>query len=113
MYIVNGITDDANQTQGLYLPDGSIITLDLLYIPMQLGWFMNLTYGAFILNSYRVNTNNNMLQQYVNQLPFGMACYTSDESEPTQQQDFISGYAILYVLTPAEVLAYSEALNGG
>jgi hypothetical protein len=112
MYDVQGITDDANQVQTVVLPDGSTMSLALVYSPMQYGWFMDITYGSFILQGFRVHTSPNMLHQYKNQIPFGLACFTTDGYEPTQQQDFDQGYAVLDILTSDEVAQYEALLSG-
>lgn len=114
MYIVNQLTDDPLQSQPLVLPDGTTIGLTLYFIQQQFGWFIReLTYGDnFILRGMRVCNSPNMLHQFRNQLPFGLACYSTNDREPSLLQDFSSGNSILYVLTPAEVAAYTEFLSG-
>lgn len=114
MLLVQQVTADALQQQTLILPDGSSILLQLYFRPMQYGWFVNiLSYKSFTLNGLRVTNSPNMLHQFKNKLPFGLACYSADNREPTQQNDFSSGASKLYVLTADEVLAYSEYLTNG
>lgn len=114
MLLIQQITSDAKQQQTLVLPDGSTVLLQLYYRPMQYGWFVNeLSYGGFTLYGLRVTNSPNMLHQWKNKLPFGLACYTVDNREPTQQEDFSSGNAKLYILTEAEVAAYAEFLANG
>lgn len=111
---ITNITDAPNQTQTLILPNGNSFTLTLYYIDLQYGWFItNLTYGTFILNSVRVTNNPNMLYQWQNLIPFGLACFSPSLREPTQLQDFASGASNLYVLTQAECQAYAAYLSGG
>lgn len=112
MYQVNQITSDYKQSQTLVLPSGAQIQLYMEYKPQQLGWFMNITYGSFILNTFRVCTSANLLRQFKNILPFGMSIQTSDNYEPTQLQDFSSGYAQMFILTQQEVTQYEEFLSG-
>jgi hypothetical protein len=113
MLTVQGITADAYQTQNALLQDGTKVGITLRYVPQQLGWFMDLTYLEFALYSFRVSALPNILNQYRNKLPFGMACFTSDGVSPSQQQDFSSGYATLYILTPEEISYYLGLLSGG
>lgn len=111
--IVN-ITDDPLQTQTIILPNGNVFTYAMYYIPNQYGWFFNnITYGSFVLNSLRITNNANMLYQWQNLLPFGIACFSVSKREPTQQQDFLSGASSLYVLTQAECQAYAAYIRGG
>lgn len=85
----------------------------MYYRPIQQGWFINeLVYGDFILRGIRIVNSPNMLNQWRNKLPFGLACFTQGNREPSLQQDFSSEAAKLYVLTQAEVQEFSEYLTG-
>ncbi len=113
MLKINQITDDPSQTQRVLLPDGDFFTLSLYFRPMQLGWWISeLTYNSFTLRGLRITTNPNMLFQYQNLIPFGIACVTSGNREPSQLQDFSSGAATLYVLTQIECQQYATLLAG-
>lgn len=112
MYQVQQITQDSLQQQTLVLPDGTAIGLTMRYVPLQYGWFANITYGSsFVLNGLRITNSPNMLHQFRNQIPFGLACVSSGPREPTQLQDFYSGFSILYVLNSSEVEQYTEYLS--
>lgn len=115
MLLVPQVTDDPLQKQTLVLPDGSQIVLTLQYITSQIGWFIqSITYKNFTLQGLRITNSPNILRQFKNQIPFGLACYTANNREPTQQQDFLSGNSNLYVLTHAEVTQWEEFLaNSG
>lgn len=107
------ITDDALQTQTLILPDGSGLQLSIYYVPMQYGWFItNLKYGTFILKGLRISNSPNMLHQFRNKIPFGLACFSQSDREPSFQNDFKSGASSLFVLTAAEVKQYAGILSG-
>lgn len=68
--------------------------------------------GDFILQGVRISVSPNILHQWRNQIPFGIGC-TCSGREPTQQNDFASGAANLYLLTQQEVNQYAEFLSGG
>lgn len=113
MYQIQNLTDDTRQRQSLVLPDGTQIQLEIYFVPLQLGWFItSLVYGSFVLNGFRITNSPDLLYQYKNKLPFGLACFSPSGREPSQQQDFSSGASLLYILTPSEVMAYSEFLSG-
>lgn len=114
MYQIQNTTGDALQQQTLILPDGSNAVLTMYYSSQQQAWFIqNLTYGTFILQGVQITNEPNILYQWKNQLPFGLACFSTENREPTQQQDFFSGEATLYILSQAEVLEYETYLTGG
>lgn len=113
MFLIQQITDAARQKQELILADGTKFLLAIEFKPMQLGWFITeLTYGDFTLKGMRICTLPNLLQQYRNLLPFGLACFTTDNGEPKLQEDFSSAYAKLYVLSAEEVDEIMDLLNG-
>lgn len=111
---IQRITSDSNQTQTIALDDNSLFTFSIYYIDLQYGWFItSLSYGSFILQGIRICNSPNLLQQYRNQIPFGLACYTSEPREPTQQQDFSSGTSQLYVLNSSDVAQLTTYLTTG
>lgn len=113
MFQVQNLTSDPKQIQTLVLPDGSQITLEIYFISMQLGWFINtLTYQSFVLTGLRITNSPNMIYQFRNKVPFGIACFTDQNREPSQKEDFSSGASQLFILTEAEVNYYAEYLSG-
>jgi len=111
---IQQITADTLQTQKLILNDGTTVQITLCFKPMQYGWFLQeLVYGNFVLQGTRIFVSPNMLHQFKNQIPFGIACFSTASREPSLQEDFSSGAANLYVLTKDEVAAYSEYLSNG
>lgn len=114
MFTIQNITSDAKQTQNVVLPDGTIMGLSLYYSAQQQCWTITeLTYGTFTLQGLQITNQPNMLRQWKNLLPFGLACFSTQNREPTQQQDFVSQEAQLFVLTSAEVQEYEQYLQGG
>lgn len=114
MISINNITDYPNQQLSVVIEDGSSFTMKLYYMPQQQGWFINnLVYGDFTLNGLRITNNPNMLLQWKNLIPFGLACFSKANREPTLQQDFYSGASTLYVLSAQEVADYYSYIEGG
>ena len=113
MRTIQNISDNPNQKMSITIDDGTFFTMELQYMPAQLGWFITkLTYGTFVINTMRISTNPNILYQYRNQIPFGLACFTKDNAEPTLQQDFLSGASTLHLLSQAECETLSEIYSG-
>lgn len=108
------VSSNVYQQQNLVLPDGSILSLLIYFRPMQLGWFINeLVWQDFTLNGLRITNNPNMLNQWRNLLPFGLACFSQSSREPSLQDDFSIGYSTLSILTQKEVAGYTEFLKTG
>lgn len=112
MYLVQQITTDPLQEQTLVLPDGSPVFLQIYFRPMQYGWFINeLTWGSFTIKGLRITNSPNMLHQFKNQIPFGLACFSNANREPMLQEDFSTSASKLYLLDEDEVEEYAEFLE--
>jgi len=115
MLLVQNITSAPLQRQTLVLADGSTLTIILYFRDQQTGWFFNSITNAtqgFQVNGLRVTTSPNMLRQWRNVINFGLGCFVDGKREPTEQQDFLSGVAKLYILTQSEVQDYETFLKG-
>lgn len=114
MLLIQHLTSDPRQTQILLLPGGDSISMTIYFRPQQYGWFIQeLAYQDFLLHEMRITNSPNMLHQFRNKLPFGLACFSIGNREPSQQQDFSAGVSSLYVLTADEVQEFTELLQGG
>lgn len=113
MYRIQNLTTNAKQKQVLVLPDGSQILFTLHFSALQLCWICpTIQYRDWILNGLKITSNANMLYQYRNEIPFGLACFTESSREPTFIEDFATGASRLYILTTDEVEFYTEVLSG-
>lgn len=102
------------QKQTIVLDNGELLSITIYFRPIQSGWFFNeLTYRDFVLQGLRITNQPNMLYQWKNKLPFGLGCFSTANREPSLQQDFSTGNSKLYILTEAEVDAYTTFLQGG
>ena len=73
------------------------------YKSNQLGWFFGFQYGDVNYQNVRLTTSYNILRAYRNWLPFGLRCDTADDEEPMSIDDFVNGYANVYLLTKEDV----------
>lgn len=113
MLQIQQVTTDPYQKQTLLLPSGGEVVIVMRFVPMQYSWkFESLTYNSFLLENLRITNSPNMLHQFRNQIPFGIACFSTANREPSQQQDFSSRASILYILSATEVIQYGEFLSG-
>jgi len=110
---ISQITNDPLQRQTLILPNGTSLIITMKFVPMQYGWFFDsIQYQDFLLYGLRICISPNMLYQYRNQIPFGLACFSKASREPSQQYDFSSQNAEIFILTESEVDAYAGLLSG-
>ena len=113
MLLIQGWTDDTDQTMRVTLPDGSLLTLELYFRQQQQGWFITqLLWNTFSLYGLRITNNVNLLLSWKNLLNFGLCCLTADGREPSLAQDFSSGSSNLYIVTSSELLQLDALLAG-
>lgn len=112
MYQITNITDDPKQKLNVVLPDGvSIAQLSLRYLANLRSWYMDVLYEDISIKNRRICSSPNLLRQWNNVLPFGLACYTTDDSDPFFIDDFENGRCGLLVLTPDELDNYQQMLS--
>ena len=97
------LTGDPRQSVKVGLDDGSKVSLDLWYSEMQQGWFYDLTRDEFSLQGRRLVVSPNMVRQFKEIVPFGLACFSTDGYEPVFIDDFTSGRVSVYVLDEDDV----------
>jgi len=113
MFKIQNITSYPYQSKSLVLPDGTRIEMDIQFIPLRKCWFIKrLAYQDFLMYSFKLVNGVNLLRQFKNQLPFGLACYAPDGRDPQFAEDFSEGSHAIYVLTQAEVQQYEDKLSG-
>lgn len=103
MYKFTTLSNEASQEITMLLEDQTRIVFTFEYKPNQLGWFFGFQYGDINYQNIRLTTSYNILRAYRNYLPFGLRCDTPDLEEPMGIDDFVNGYASVYLLTKADV----------
>lgn len=105
MYQISSLDNSPKQQIKIPLENNRFLTIYLEYRANQQGWFFDFTYNETTYTNLRLVTAYNMLRAYGSYLPFGLRCDTLDGLEPTDIDDFSSGYAKVYTLTSEDVEA--------
>ena len=114
MLKISEITNDAVQNRTIILPDETEFDIQIRYVPQQLGWFIeSLTYQDFSVSGIRIVNSYNLLYQYTDLIPFGIACFSSGHREPALQEDFASGSSELFLLTPSDKIELERFITDG
>lgn len=114
MFLIQQVTDNPLQRQNLVLFNGATLVIEIYFRPEQAGWFFNsLVYKDFTALGLKIVNSPNLLRQWKNILPFGLACFSTANRDPSQAQDFSSGASTLYILTEDEVQEYESFLSHG
>lgn len=108
MYKFTNLGNEPRQQMTMMLDNQSNIVFTFEYKANQLGWFFGFQYGDVNYQNIRLTTSYNILRAYRNWLPFGLRCDTTDDEEPMGINDFVNGYATVYLLTKEDV----EAIEG-
>jgi len=103
MYQLTQLGNDPKQEIEMLLDDGSRVKFTFEYKANQLGWFFGFQYNDTGYQNIRLTTSYNVLRAYKSWLPFGLRCDTPDFEEPMDLNDFITGYASVYLLTREDV----------
>lgn len=105
MYLLNNLGNEPKQKLSMMLEDNTRLELYFEYRANQEGWFFGFNYNDTTYKNIRLTTSYNVLRAYRNWLPFGLRCDTIDMGEPVGVDDFVSGYASVYLLSKEDVQA--------
>lgn len=105
MYQLTQIDNSPKQRIKMLLDSGESVVFRFKYKANQQSWFFDFTYGNVNVRNLRLVTSYNMLRNYRSWLPFGFRCDTIDRFEPMDLNDFINGYAVLYLLNRQDIEA--------
>lgn len=108
---ITSLTSDPKQQFDAVIEGYDAATIYLEYKPQQYGWFMNITWGNFASYNIRVALGPNILRQFKNILPFGIAIGGINNIEPVLLTDWLSNNQF-YILDAAEVQLVEDAING-
>lgn len=103
MYQITSLGNEPKQEIVMIVSDNIRVPFTFEYKPNQLGWFFGFQYGDVNYQNIRLTTSYNILRAYRNWLPFGLRCDTADDQEPMDREDFLTGYAKVYLLTEQDV----------
>lgn len=113
MFQIQNITSYAHQGKSLVLPDGTRVEIDIQFFPLRKCWVIKrLAYQDFILQSYKLVAGTNLLRQFKNIIPFGLAVFSPEGRDPQFEQDFSEGTHKVFILTQEEVELYEDKLSG-
>lgn len=103
MYQLTSLSNEPKQQITMILDENIRVPFNFEYKENQMGWFFGFQYGDVNYQNIRLTTSYNILRAYRNWLPFGLRCDTADDEEPMDIDDFVNGYATVYLLTKDDV----------
>lgn len=111
---IDNLTDAADQTTTLVLPDNTSATLRLRFRPRTQRWIADVGYPSKNFQVYGINCCcfPNIMRAWRNILPFGIAFMTADYTDPFNIEDFASGRVTAYLLNAADVAQVETQIIG-
>lgn len=102
---VDNLTDAADQTATLILPDNTAATMRLRFHPRTQRWVADVGYATknFQVNGLNLCCFPNVMRPWREIIPFGLAFMTADFTDPFQLQDFATGRVAVYLLDSSDV----------
>lgn len=111
--LISNLTNFADQTTQLQLTDGTIATMELIYQGAAQRWIANISYGTFVSDGIGLCCYPNILRQWKQILPFGIACVTADQTDPFDINDFSTGRVSMYLLNSTDIKTIESVVFGG
>lgn len=111
--LLANITNFANQSMVLQLPNGETADLVLVFDATSERWVIDVSYSNTIIKGKGLCCYPNVLRQWRKVIPFGLACTTRDQTDPFTVNDFVTGRVGLFLLTAEDVLAVEATVFGG
>ena len=112
MNLIKSITDNANQIFSVSISGYSNAQITLNYKSNQNAWFMSIVWGSFEINNMLISVGYNILRQFKNQIPFGIAINSTTGTDPLFVDSWLLGYNNFYVLDSTDV-AFMETTYYG
>lgn len=100
---LDGIRATGKQALSATAENGDVINMTLYFQATTQEWKIDVSSNSFSLKGTRIYSAPNILCQYEDLIPFGLAVITSDGGEPFLINDFSSGRVGLYILSQDEI----------
>ena len=103
MQQLNSFSDNADQIVSFPLADGTTVTMEWIYRAGSQRWTINIQHPSLTLNGVNVCVGPNILRQWRNLIPFGIAVTSSTGLDPINATDLEDGTVSIFMLDAAEV----------
>lgn len=103
MRLLSNLTDAADQLMTVPIEDGSLAQLEFFYRPGIQRWSLNISHPLLVVQGVNLALSPNILRQWKNLIPFGIAIDSTIGLDPMNPQDFLNSISLAYMLSAAEV----------
>jgi len=109
---LDGIRATGVQDFSTVIENGDSIKITLSYNAAIQSFDFDLEWQDFVLKGNRIYSSPNLLSQYKNIIPFGLAVITEGTGDPFLINDFAKDRANIYILSLDEVQEVSDYYTG-
>lgn len=110
---IDNLSSESDQLIQINLEDGSLVSFEFVYKPAIQRWVFNVAFDTFEADNLNLCLHPNILREFRDKLPFGLACTSTDGADPAFIEDFSSARVAVYLLSAAEVLQVETAIDTG
>lgn len=110
MLAINSLTNDPMQQFSLTGISGVQIGALIRFMPRIQQWLLNVSFGSVQINGIPIVSSPNLLRQWRNLIPFGLACANKYYLDPYTVNDFVNGASSLFLLDSDDVAAVEAGL---
>lgn len=105
---LNNLTDAADQLMTITLDDGSALQLELFYRAGIQRWTIDIVHPLLTMYGFNLALGPNILRQWKNVIPFGIAVQSTNGLDPLNVEDFVEGNSLISILSADEVQAVED-----
>lgn len=110
--VLNNLTNNAYQTTSFYTKKGERVVLTFRFIPSQETWFFDVESESLTVYGLALTAFRNLLDQYHNNISWGMYVWSKDGFDPWRIDDFSTGRIRIAITEELEESVLQEFLNG-
>ena len=105
---ITELTNDSKQLYTVIGENGEQIKFNLYYYATQESWYFDISYLTTTINGLKLTNFPNILRQWKNILPFGLACTVTDGFDPYYIDDFVNGRVSVFLLNSDDVTTVEQ-----
>jgi hypothetical protein len=101
--IISSITNEPWQIHELIITGFDSCEMEIKWNDTQSAWFARFTWGDFEVAGLKLTMSPNILSQFANKIPFGIAIISNTLQDPITLDSLSNGTTEFWILSAAEV----------
>jgi hypothetical protein len=105
---ITALGNDVKQKFRMLFFTNETIEFFFEYRNTQSGWYWGFTFRGRTIINMRLVLGANIIREFRNTLPFGIACTATDNEPPLDVNDFLNGRVSIYLIEGKDEIEYIE-----